>query len=93
MCNSAESEISTTIIRRCGTSYGSCKSLWGKNSTLFDVNDKDNDGGGDDDDDDDDSKKKPANANYVNILVTSYRRTQCRQNGQFTYKAPRYNVC
>jgi hypothetical protein len=30
----------------------------------------------------------PANANYVNIITTSYRRAQCWQNERFTCKAP-----
>jgi hypothetical protein len=30
----------------------------------------------------------PGNANFVNIITTSYRRAQCWQNERFTYKAP-----
>jgi hypothetical protein len=53
----------------------------GRNVTFFEVND-----------DDDDIIIiiiiTPANANYVNIITTSYRRAQCWQNERFTYKAP-----
>jgi hypothetical protein len=38
---------SNTVIRRCGASLGSFRSLWGKKVTFFGVNDND----GDDDDD------------------------------------------
>ena len=58
MCNNAEDELSSTVIRRCGASFGSFRSLWGKNVTFFGVNDNDNDG---DDDDNNNNNNKSCN--------------------------------
>ena len=53
MCNNAEDEHSSTVIRRCGASFGSFRSLGGKNVTFFGVTDNENDG-----DDDNDNNKR-----------------------------------
>ena len=44
MCNSTEGELSSTVIRRCGASFGGFRLLWGKRVTFFGVNDNDGDG-------------------------------------------------
>jgi hypothetical protein len=68
-CVTALKVNSSTVIRRCGFSFGSFRSPWGKSVTFFGVNDNHNDGDDDDDDNDNNRTSKSKLRHYYNQIV------------------------